>query len=381
MGKYVEFCVSPLNEGIHETVENRKWSSVWALQAAAAVLARPIESIYPHVNLHDQTHTLLSRTIRPLSQTKRGTLPIQIVWTSLGNPCLDFAMWTPSHLIPLTEKWNTALHVNPIKTDATIDMSSDVMDTIVATLNADTNAADSLVPCDNGWYLVTADSTDADNLVDAHNHVATDNLDAGNVWYNVVPDNMDTNNIVVDKNLVVVNNLVISNVNAHNLVVANNLVADSMAIDNFVVDDISVNAADNMDSSMCAANNTDASTDAVDHMIAFVDAADNMDASYRGANNTDAFTNAVDNIDAFFDATDNMSAFMNAANNMANTADYTDATIVAADHLRTAINIIRLRTTPQIQITTQSCVRSAPVATARCLCRRLHVHETRKKAS
>ena len=88
---------------------------------------------------------LLSHTIRLQSQTKRGTLPIKIMWTRLGNQCLDFATWPLSHfvpLIPLTEKWNTALQANPIvKTVATTNSRSDDIDIIVVTLNDNTDAA------------------------------------------------------------------------------------------------------------------------------------------------------------------------------------------------------------------------------------------------
>ena len=108
---------------------NGNWSSLIHLMGLPSVISRPVNSVYPDVNLRLPIRNLMHRVINPRVMSSRHSSlqePIMVLWSRDGNfdnrPGVCFE---PNHFVPLlsiskTESTNaSSVNFSPDKTDET----------------------------------------------------------------------------------------------------------------------------------------------------------------------------------------------------------------------------------------------------------------------
>ena len=111
------------------TLTNGNWSSLIHLMGLPSVISRPVNSVYPGVNLWLRIRNLMHRVINPRMMSSGDSSlqePIMILWSRDGNfdnrpgVCFQLNHFVPLLIIGQTESTNTS-NVNspPDKTDKT----------------------------------------------------------------------------------------------------------------------------------------------------------------------------------------------------------------------------------------------------------------------
>ena len=96
------FFVSPnYDDAVTSSACKGKFACAWEMQAAATVIGRPIQSVYPPRNgLLDKAIGILNTVFTPLS-SKSKKEPLLIMWS---NAVFSFVgSWLPNHFVPLVD--------------------------------------------------------------------------------------------------------------------------------------------------------------------------------------------------------------------------------------------------------------------------------------
>ena len=96
------FFVSPnYDDAVTSSACKGKFACAWEMQAAATVIGRPIQSVYPPRNgLLDKAIGILNTVFTPVS-SKSKKEPLLIMWS---NAVFSFVgSWLPNHFVPLVD--------------------------------------------------------------------------------------------------------------------------------------------------------------------------------------------------------------------------------------------------------------------------------------
>ena len=123
--QYRDFMrVSPdLEEACRMCALDRKYSSIFTMQALSSVIGREIVSVYPAINgLLDKCLSILNTVLLPrISTSRRCGSRIFLLWTRMAGPIPQprGRTWIPDHFVPLIEKVAPQLNSSsPINVDS-----------------------------------------------------------------------------------------------------------------------------------------------------------------------------------------------------------------------------------------------------------------------
>ncbi|CAB4015459.1 Hypothetical predicted protein [Paramuricea clavata] len=120
-----------LEEACRMCAVDRKYSSIFTMQALSSVIGREIVSVYPAINgLLDKCLSILNIVLLPrISTSRRCGSRIFLLWTRMAGPIPQprGRTWIPDHFVPLIEKvvpqLNSSSPINVDSPQPNFDMS------------------------------------------------------------------------------------------------------------------------------------------------------------------------------------------------------------------------------------------------------------------